>query len=64
MCIPPAHVGERSLDAQVRFQQLRDLLHAVAELAAGVVDAHSGVYCAGFAARSIFTASKVSSPAA
>ena len=39
MRIPPVHIGERSFDAEVRFEQLGNLLHAVAEFAVGIAGA-------------------------
>ncbi len=65
MRVPSAHVGKCGFDAEVGLEQLRNLLHVVAELGVGIFcTPAAGVYCAGLAARSIFTASKVSSPAA
>ena len=42
MRVPAAHIGERGLDAEVGFEQLRNLLHAVAEFGVGIVDAGRG----------------------
>jgi hypothetical protein len=60
----PPDVGEGGLDAEVGLEQLGDLLHVVAEFVVGIFDAGAGLYWAGLAARSILTASKVSSPVA
>ena len=39
MRVPSAHIGERGFHAEVCFQQLRNLLHVVAELGVGTIRA-------------------------
>ena len=63
MVVPAADVGEGDLHAEIGFDQLRELLEAVAEASAWDSRRRArACTCAGSAAFSIFTASKVSWP--
>ena len=40
--VPAGHVSKRGFNAEVRFEQLRNLPHAVAELGVGIIRARGG----------------------
>ena len=47
MRVPSADIGKRSLNAEVRLEQLSDLLHVVAEFGVGILDAGGGLVLGG-----------------